>query len=198
MQNSNEAYFKNKYLKYKAKYLELKDLLEGGNPPKTEADEIKYPLLTKLKTLCITSSRDKCKEISEKHCNKGIISGCNFSIQEGDKDGVEAELKKKEDEQIKKEAELKKKEDVQKKEQEEYDTCKKIVITRQKECFNLTNEKCCKEQNILCKWDRPKDKKVSMCMRKSEKPDPQEEEEMRIDMKKIVEDAERQHGVSKK
>ena len=30
MQNSNEEDFKKKYLKYKTKYLELKDLLKGG------------------------------------------------------------------------------------------------------------------------------------------------------------------------
>jgi len=34
MDNSNEEDFNKKYLKYKAKYLELKDLLEGGIPPK--------------------------------------------------------------------------------------------------------------------------------------------------------------------
>ena len=32
MQNSNEEDFKKKYLKYKAKYLELKELLEGAGP----------------------------------------------------------------------------------------------------------------------------------------------------------------------
>ena len=36
MQNSNEEDFKKKYLKYKAKYLELKDLLEGGVPTPAE------------------------------------------------------------------------------------------------------------------------------------------------------------------
>jgi hypothetical protein len=35
-------------------------------------------------------------------------------------------------------------------------------------------------------------------MRKSEKLTPQEEEEITVEMKKIVEDAERQHGVLKK
>ena len=34
MQYSNEEEFKKKYLKYKAKYLELKNLLEGGIPKK--------------------------------------------------------------------------------------------------------------------------------------------------------------------
>jgi len=35
MQNLNEEDFKKKYLKYKAKYLELKDLLDGGTKKST-------------------------------------------------------------------------------------------------------------------------------------------------------------------
>jgi hypothetical protein len=46
MQNSNEEEFKKKYLKYKAKYLELKDLIEGGNTP-----------------------TDQCKDLDKKKCN---------------------------------------------------------------------------------------------------------------------------------
>jgi hypothetical protein len=223
MQNSNEAYFKNKYLKYKAKYLELKDLLEGGVPTPAEEkaetdckaikdkkeciniknpgceiagaltigkcnfnkkayqDAITYPGLERLKHNCIEEKED-CNKISQ-YCN-GKKTECKFVIKEEEKAKAEAE-------QIKKEEAAKKK-------QAEYEECKKIVITRPNECFNLKNETCCKDQKILCKWDRPKDKKVSMCMRKSEKLTPQEEEEIMVEMKKIVEDAERQHGVLKK
>jgi hypothetical protein len=38
MQNSYEEDFKKKYLKYKSKYLELKDLLKGGIPLGLPAD----------------------------------------------------------------------------------------------------------------------------------------------------------------
>jgi hypothetical protein len=48
MQNSNEEDFKIKYLKYKAKYLELKDLLEGGIPKRDDAPEtVKLPCFAK-------------------------------------------------------------------------------------------------------------------------------------------------------
>ena len=67
MQNSNEEDFKKKYLKYKAKYLELKDLLEGGIPPKTDQKE--YPLLAKLETLC----NDQKKKINVPKYQKIIV-----------------------------------------------------------------------------------------------------------------------------
>jgi hypothetical protein len=98
MQNLNEEDFKKKYLKYKAKYLELKNLLEGGVPPKTEDDKTKYPLLTKLKTLCTStpaSSTKTCNKISQYCEKKGSNTVCDFSINEEDKEKVEAELIKK-------------------------------------------------------------------------------------------------------
>jgi hypothetical protein len=59
MQNSNEEDFKKKYLKYKAKYLELKDLLEGGIPPKGNLP-------------CSTFSYQSCPS----RCKKNIYWGC--------------------------------------------------------------------------------------------------------------------------
>jgi hypothetical protein len=68
MQNLNEEDFKKKYLKYKAKYLELKDLLEGG--AKEDKD----------KQLCESTSKGFCSIYTA--CKDGFFSGCNFNINE--------------------------------------------------------------------------------------------------------------------
>jgi hypothetical protein len=57
MQNSTQEDFKKKYLKYKAKYLELKDLLEGGIPPK------KGPTYW-----CEANLDDKVEKMTEAYC----------------------------------------------------------------------------------------------------------------------------------
>jgi hypothetical protein len=67
MQNSNEENFKKKYFKYKAKYLELKDVLEGGT---LEED-------TKKKCE-ILKDKNSCSKIFGCTANK-IFPGCNFN-----------------------------------------------------------------------------------------------------------------------
>jgi hypothetical protein len=65
MQNLNEEDFKKKYLKYKAKYLELKDLLKGGLTREvTEKDAC--------------SKREKGKCGTDLYCVDAMWKGCNF------------------------------------------------------------------------------------------------------------------------
>ncbi len=67
MENFNKADYKIKYLKYKAKYLELKDLLEGGT---LEED---------AKKKCeILKDKNSCSQIFGCTANK-VFPGCNFN-----------------------------------------------------------------------------------------------------------------------
>jgi hypothetical protein len=66
MQNSDEEYFKKKYIKYKAKYLALKDLLEGGIPSKYK-DKIDKIV------------NNKCNYEKFIDCSKHFIS-CNWNF----------------------------------------------------------------------------------------------------------------------
>lgn len=168
MQNSNEEDFKIKYFKYKAKYLELKDLLEGGVP--TPAEEIKAE--TDCKAI---KDKKECININKPGCEiaGAFTSGkCKFNKQayEDIKYPGLGRLKSKCIEKKEKCSEISKKycledvkeckfsiKDVEKdgaeKEQIEYETCKKIVINDpSKDCLNKTIPKCCLEEP-LCQRD---------------------------------------------
>ena len=75
MQNSDEENFKEKYFKYKTKYLELKDLIEGGKLPKDKSkDKSKDSFTNKLGKIV----NDEC-DYKFFDCMKHIIS-CNWDL----------------------------------------------------------------------------------------------------------------------
>ena len=64
MQNSNEEDFKKKYLKYKAKYLELKELLEGGIPSKKACSQLSFLECANYKERCVQGRGVGCRDKS--------------------------------------------------------------------------------------------------------------------------------------
>ena len=75
MYNSNEEDFKNKYFKYKAKYLELKDLLEGGIPLKVKPKDIP-------KDKSKDKSKDKPKVSFFDKITKALDDPCEYEYKE--------------------------------------------------------------------------------------------------------------------
>ena len=89
MQNSNEENFKKKYFKYKAKYLDIKDLLEGGITPE-EKKAAEEKAANEAKKRCETTDKDKCSRKGGPGCTEstifGKLLGCSFNKEKWKKE----------------------------------------------------------------------------------------------------------------